>query len=219
MPAIESLKDTTSRVNQKWKLNFSASSGTKEAVKTMRRAISLTILFFTVIAVNGLAGQAANPVKEAKALLGAKQYSEALPLLQVSAANGNAEGRALPGSSLSERWGVTQDYKQVRAWFEKAASADDAAANKVRLVSSLNGFGVSWSHRWGEKGDAVASAEAAHNLGRLYANGWGVIADNAQARAWFGKAAAAGDAGAMNNLGYLYMHGFGGAQDYAQARA
>jgi len=114
-------------------------------------------------------------------------------------------------------WGVTQDYQQARVWFEKAVRTGDAAVNKGRVLLSLNGFGVSWSHRWGEKCDTAASAEAAHNLGGLYLNGRGVERDYKQASVWYEKAAAAGDSEAMNEMGRFYANGWGVAQDYTQA--
>jgi TPR repeat protein len=52
----------------------------------------------------------------------------------------------------------------------------------------------------------------------LYANGQGVVKDDAEAVRWFRKAADQGDAGAQNNLGVMYEQGRGGlVKDEAEA--
>ena len=64
-----------------------------------------------------------------------------------------------------------------------------------------------------EQGHAVAQ----YNLGLLYANGQGVIKDDAKARQWYEKAAVQGHAEAQVNLGILLMYARGGQQDYKMA--
>lgn len=46
-------------------------------------------------------------------------------------------------------------------------------------------------------------------VGRLYANGFGVPMDDAQAHKWYGLAAEAGHAEAQFNLGVMYANGWG----------
>jgi len=59
--------------------------------------------------------------------------------------------------------------------------------------------------------------EAQNNIGRLYANGWGVTQDYSEAMRWFRRAADQGYAGADYNVGLLYERGWGVAQDYGEA--
>ena len=56
-----------------------------------------------------------------------------------------------------------------------------------------------------EKGDA----EAQVNLGLMYANGSGVVKDEAEAVKWYRKAADQGDEDAQFNLGVMYANGSG----------
>ena len=61
------------------------------------------------------------------------------------------------------------------------------------------------------------NAHAQYNLGRMYANGWGVPQDYAEAVKWYRLAAEQGDAPAQNSLGGMYDIGRGVPRDYAQA--
>ena len=58
---------------------------------------------------------------------------------------------------------------------------------------------------------------AQYNLGLLYANGQGVLKDDAQARQWYEKAAVQGHEAAQVNLGGLYDYGRGVPQDFKMA--
>ena len=60
-----------------------------------------------------------------------------------------------------------------------------------------------------EKGDADAQNE----LGFAYANGEGVVKNEAEAVKWYRKAADQGDADAQNNLGFMYGEGNGVVKD------
>lgn len=64
---------------------------------------------------------------------------------------------------------------------------------------------------------AQGDAEAQGVLGRMYAQGWGVPQDYAQAAKWYEKSAAQGNMFAQGALGVLYGKGFGVPQDYARA--
>ena len=67
--------------------------------------------------------------------------------------------------------------------------------------------------RLAEKGDARAQLE----LGLMYANGEGVLKDDAEAVRWYRLAAEQGHGGAQNNLGLMCATGAGVAQDLAEA--
>src|ERR1019366_2606441 len=56
-----------------------------------------------------------------------------------------------------------------------------------------------------------------NNMGRMYANGRGVVKDEAEAVRWYRKGADAGNIRAMNNLAVAYQCGRGVAKDKAEA--
>jgi hypothetical protein len=58
---------------------------------------------------------------------------------------------------------------------------------------------------------------AQHNLGMLYANGWGAPRDYAQAAYWYRKSAAQGYPNAANDLAMMYGRGLGVPRDNVQA--
>jgi TPR repeat protein len=60
-------------------------------------------------------------------------------------------------------------------------------------------------------------AEAQFNLGVMYADGYGVAKDEAEAVNWYRKAAVQGVAEAQFNLGAMYTYGLGVAKDEAEA--
>jgi hypothetical protein len=60
-------------------------------------------------------------------------------------------------------------------------------------------------------------ASAQDNLGRMYANGWGVKQSHAEAATWLGKAADQGNGRAQVNLGLMYENGWGVKQSHAEA--
>ena len=64
-----------------------------------------------------------------------------------------------------------------------------------------------------EQDDAAAQC----NLGVMYAKGYGVAQDYAEAAKWYRKAAEQGYAPAQCKLGTMYVQGHGVAQDYAEA--
>ena len=60
-------------------------------------------------------------------------------------------------------------------------------------------------------------AYAQYNLGLMYANGYGVPEDDAEAVRWYRLAADQGHAGAQYNLGVMYASGRGVVEDDAEA--
>lgn len=64
-----------------------------------------------------------------------------------------------------------------------------------------------------EEGDAIGQ----FCVGRLYANGFGVMMDDAEALKWYGLAAEQGHAEAQFNLGVMHANGWGVAMNDAEA--
>jgi TPR repeat protein len=63
--------------------------------------------------------------------------------------------------------------------------------------------------KWYQQAANDGNAEGMTNLGSMYSNGWGVMADNSAAAKWYLKAAESGSAKAMLYLGIIYQNGSG----------
>ena len=79
-----------------------------------------------------------------------------------------------------------------------------AAYGRGYYATAVRGFLVH-----AEQGDA----DAQYNLGLMYANGRGVLKDDAEAVRWYRLAAEQGHAGAQYNLGLMYSKGEGVLKD------
>jgi hypothetical protein len=160
--------------------------------------------------------------QRAKDLFADNRFTEAFPLLQESASNGNAEAMKDIGWMYDKGKGVEQNYEQARQWYERAAAAGNAIAMNNLAWLYERGLGVQQDYAQArqryEKAAAAGSASAMNNLGTLFYFGNGVDQDYTEARKWFEKAAARGNHYAMNSLGNLYYFGRGVPKDYAKAR-
>jgi len=160
---------------------------------------------------------------EAKRYLDAKDYANALPLLQKAAEAGDAKAMDDLGELYYSGRGAPKDYAQARQWYEKAAKVGNSDAMTNLGVLYHEGQGVAQDYakarEWYQKAAEAGNAGGMALLGVLYQSGQGVAQDYyAKARDWYQKAADAGDATAMNNLGVLYHEGQGVTQDYGKAR-
>ena len=142
--------------------------------------------------------------------------------LQSLAARGNAHAQQLLGTSYAYGYGgLTRDYANAIAWYDKAAAQQDERAENGIGSLYANGQGVKQDfteamdryRRAADQGDANAQV----NVGLLYANGQGVKQDFTQAMDWYRKAADQGHANAEFYIGALYDNGQGVKQDVAQA--
>ena len=102
------------------------------------------MLLATFIHMSALAEPSVHSVEDAKALLNAGHYSEALPILQKSAVSGSPEAELYLGLMYQSGWGVAQDYTQALQWYEKSAAAKNSeAANELgsffRTVGAWSG--------------------------------------------------------------------------------
>ena len=120
-----------------------------------------------------------------------------------------ANGYAATGQLTSEQIRILQSEKR-RTRPVAAPTLDEAVAAYKRrdYATSLKGFRFH-----AEQGDGAAQA----NLGILYANGWGVARNDAEAVRWYRKAARQGYANAQTHLGVMYDHGRGVRQNHGEA--
>lgn len=106
-------------------------------------------------------------------------------------------------------------------WLEKAAEANDTAAQFQLGLLYLEGVGVdedpSLAARWFELAAEQGHVPAQNNLGSLYENGRGVGQSFSRAFEWYERAAKQNDPFAQNNLGALYARGRGVDRNYAWA--
>jgi TPR repeat protein len=148
---------------------------------------------------------------------------ENVQALLLAAQQGDAEAQFQLGRAYYEGKGVTQDFAQAVAWYEKAAKQGYARTQNSLGYAYYEGKGVAqdFAHAvalW-EKAAKQGFAQAQSNLGATYHDGKGVAQDFAQAVAWRKKAAKQGHVEAQFNLGVAYYEGEGVAQDFAQAVA
>ena len=104
---------------------------------------------------------------------------------------------ALVALMLVPSWGLAQDFDKGLAAYQAGDYA--VALQELRPLA--------------KQGDAAAQ----YNLGRMYANGYGISQDDAEAVDWYRKAAEQGYADAQYNLGGMYSNGKGVLQDDAEA--
>ena len=150
---------------------------------------------------------AANPeelVRQADTYYNNTQYSDAVPLYQQAAGQGNAAAQNKLGNCYANGWGVTQDYNQAVYWYRKAVEQGYAAAQCNLGNCYYNGQGVTknidQALEWYKKAAEQGNASAQYNLGVCYHKGQGVAQDYGQAAYWYRKAADQGDVDAESKL-------------------
>lgn len=120
-----------------------------------------------------------------------------------------ANGYSATGRLTSEQIRILQSGKRRTRPVAVPTVAEAVAAYKRRdYATAFKGFRFH-----AERGDGAAQA----NLGILYANGWGVVRNDAEAVRWYRKAARQGYANAQTNLGVMYDSGRGVRQNLGEA--
>ena len=112
--------------------------------------------------------------------------------------------------------GVRERLKHLEAQFEMMQQqqvGQTPGRGSASPPSDISAEDLQMVHTRAAQGDA----EAQGVLGRMYAQGWGVPQDYAQAAKWYEKAAAQGRVFAQGALGVLYGKGSGVPQDYVRA--
>lgn len=158
-----------------------------------------------------------NIYEQAKGLIEREEFTQAVSLLSLLAASGDAEAQFLLGSLFFTSAKV--DFAESKCWLEKAAAQDHAEATYCLasiqqtddLVFDEQAY-VRLLHRAGELGSPAAQ----YDLGALYATGDGPIPkDDCEAVRWYSKAAGQGCAEAQYNLGTMLLEGEGTEQNTA----
>ena len=76
--------------------------------------------------------------EEFKAAWAKRDYVKSLEILQPLAEAGNGKARLIMGFFYEQGWGVEQDFAKAREWFQKAAAAGNALAQ--RELENLNRY-------------------------------------------------------------------------------
>ena len=152
--------------------------------------------------------------------LGVKRdLAEAEQWYRKAADQGNAEAEFALGQMYSRGWGVPRDAADAMHWLQMANDPDAEALPTDWNI--LEGYGVQQDQKqaayWYELAAKKGHAEAAFNLGRLYATGKGVPHDEEQAARWVRAAASQGYAPAQARLGFRYANGLGMDKDARRA--
>jgi len=132
-----------------------------------------------------------------------KQYQQALPLIQKSAEEGNAQAMYQMGELYSYHGDIANPDKAIY-WYQKAAENGETRAF-VQLGQFYFSKGdETKAARYFWEGATAGNAMAQQRLGMLCKNGWGVQASNPVLAAnWLKKSAEKGCALAM--VGYAEM--------------
>jgi TPR repeat protein len=183
---------------------------------------------FATLAHNKLKSTVTSPQTNTNALLeqalglhGQKRYTEALPIFQNLAKQGNARAQFDLGIMYQNGQGVAQDDTQAVYWYRKAAEQGHINGQSNLGFMYHHGEGVAQDDTqavyWYRKAAEQGHAEAQTWLGAMYQNGEGVAQDYSQAVSWYRKAVEQGEKYAQYNLGFMYANGRGVAQDDTQA--
>jgi TPR repeat protein len=169
------------------------------------------------------AQKAAASWQQAKQLVRAQKYADALPLVSDAANSANSEAMFYLGAFYEKGWAVSQDYAEAHKWYEKSASLGNNDAMKNLGLLYYQGMGVPKDYQqgkqWLQKAIDAGNFVAMGAMGSVYEQGLGVDQDYRQAKVWFEKAAAAGESLAMVQLANLYQRGAGVDRNDQQALA
>ena len=181
--------------------------------RLIRRGIVALALLATLSGASVAAGQTFD---EAVAAYDRGDYATAVRGFLVHAEQGDATAQYKLGVMYNYGWGVPEDHAEAVRWYRLAAKQvhqsvaipDEGLsdAELENLIAEMERSGPRQGH-----------ASAQFNLGLMYANGEGVLKDDAEAVRWYRLAADQGLAGAQLILGVKYANGAGVLKDDAEA--
>lgn len=189
--------------------------------------ISLIVVLISLTAGTTAEAQGAKQITQnAMAALIRRDYPEALRLNLKAAEMGDAQAQTNLGAMFQDGLGVERNYDEAMRWYLMAALVGHVQAEKnlgdlymemevpEKCRDSNTGavsLGCLWIRNPDDPNEIEAlkwylrAAEHGHpgamtNLGRMFANGYGVKKNCGAAKKWLTKAAAAGNQPAMENL-------------------
>jgi uncharacterized protein len=146
---------------------------------------------------------------------------EAIQMLKVYAAEGNAPSQSKLGFLFQDGIGVESDQAEALKWYRKAADLGDIKAHNNIGFMYFAGSGVPKSLdealKWFIKAADLGSTGAMDNIGEMYSRGLGVAQNYSEAFKWFHKAAELGHGPASCKVASLYSAGQAVPQDNVQA--
>jgi localization factor PodJL len=148
--------------------------------------------------------------------------TETVQRFLAAARKGSPEAQYNVGILYAEGLGVTQDYGEALAWFERAA--EQGLANAQYNLAAMHEHGLAGARdaakarQWYRRAAEQGHSQSQHNLAVIHARGGGGIAqDYTLAAKWFTAAAERGLVNAQYNLALLHERGLGVARDEALA--
>ena len=163
----------------------------------------------------------ADTTDQCTSLYDQEQFSEAFPVCNQAAGQGDASAQFNLSKMYYFGQGVKQDDAEAVKWYRKAAEQGHTRAQFNLGANYTFGEGVTQDYaeavKWYRKAAEQGYARAQRKLGVNYDNGQGVKQDSAEAAKWYRKAAEQGDAVAQFLLGMMYNAGDGVTQSGAAA--
>lgn len=131
--------------------------------------------------------------------------------LLYKASKGDMEAQYQVGYRYAAGVNVSQDFKEARKWFYRAAIKGHPKAQDNLAYIYLKGYGVTKdSYRaieWFLKASEQGYADSSYSLGRIYKFGDGVRKDKVKSFKFFKRAAKQGNPVAQNYMGTCYTKG------------
>lgn len=125
---------------------------------------------------------------------------------------GDAEAQYRVGLCFEKGYGVWKNDEKAVFWYKKSAESDNAVSKYYLatvyhwvLSENLRDYNKAFELYLTAFNEGVA--EAAENIGNMYANGIGIEKNDVEAVKWYEKGAAAGSPWAMYHLYLAYMNG------------
>lgn len=146
-----------------------------------------------------------------------KDYLSALQEFKPLAEQGNSDAQNGLGVMYEKGLGVEKNDGQAIHWYRQAAEQGDESAqfNLGGLFNTTKNY--TEALRWYRKAADQGNSNAQFYIGLYYANGQGVVKDEALAFQWYAASAAQGNSTAQNNLGWMYQNGFGVTKNIDEA--
>ena len=162
-----------------------------------------------------------------------EDYTEALPLYEKAAEQGNANAQLNCGVMYFKGEGTAKDDAKAIYWCEKAVEQGEESAKELLpllkkhyasaiLDDALKAYETKDYKKalsLFEKAAEQGNASARFSLGLMYIKGEGTAKDDAKALYWIEKAAEQGYARAQLDCGRMYANGRGSTKDWAKAKA